>query len=92
MLNNVAIWEEIRRQAYAEIRDTAKMLIESNLSAEGSAYGDRPLSLGDRIERFIMDAQDGTLDILRYQSPAIYKEYVEQYAKDVMNSPLMKVQ
>ena len=92
MLNNVVIWEEIRKQAFDEIRDTARILIESNLNSDGGAYGDRPLSRGDRIERFLMDAKNGTLDILEYQSPKIFEEYVAQYVTDIMNSPIMKEQ
>lgn len=88
--NNVELWNEIREQAFERTLDLATELIGASLGEDGEAYGDRPLSRGNRILRFQMDAQSGALDILKVQSPRIYEDYVKQYLRDISETPLVK--
>lgn len=86
--NNVELWDEIREQAYKKCLDLSKELIESSLTTDGMAFGDRELSRGQRILRFQMDARMGALDILKVQSPRVYEDYVRQYLRDIKESPI----
>ncbi len=86
--NNIELWNEIRDQAMQKCIDLSRELIESSLTPDGMAYGDRELSRGKRILRFQMDARMGALDILKVQSPRIYEDYVRQYLRDIAESPL----
>ena len=88
--NNVELWNEIRDQAMQKCLDLSRELIEASLTPDGMAYGDQEISRGQRILRFQMDAASGAIDILRYQSPRIYEDYVNQYLKDIQDSPLVQ--
>jgi len=88
--NNVELWDEIRDQAMQKCLDLSRELIEASLTPDGMAYGDQEISRGQRILRFQMDAASGAIDILRYQSPRIYEDYVNQYLKDIQDSPLVQ--
>lgn len=88
--NNVELWDEIRDQAMQKCLDLSRELIDASLTPDGMAYGDREISRGQRILRFQMDAASGAIDILRYQSPRIYEDYVNQYLRDIQDSPLVQ--
>ena len=88
--NNIELWNEIREQALQKCLDMARELIDSSLSPEGMAFGDTELTRGQRILRFQMDAASGALDILMFQSPRIYEDYVNQYLRDIKESPLVQ--
>jgi len=92
MTNNMSIdiMEEVRVQSIAQGVEIAKALIASSMGANGEAYGDREMSVGQRIQRFMDDARSGAVDILQQQSPDIYKEYVAQFTKDINDSPLVR--
>lgn len=82
--------EEVRSQSIAQGIEIARALIANSMGANGEAYGDREMSVGQRIQRFMDDARSGAVDILEKQSPAIYKEYVAQFTKDINDSPLVR--
>lgn len=86
--NNVELWNDIRDQAMQRCMDLSRELIDASLSEDGMAFGDRPVTRGQRILRFQMDALSGALDILKVQSPRIYEDYVNQYLRDIAQSPL----
>lgn len=88
--NNLELWNEIREQAFQRTLDLSMELINASLGPDGEAYGDRQIDRGQRILRFQMDALSGALDILKMQSPAIYEDYVNQYVRDINESPLVK--
>lgn len=88
--NNIELWNEIREQAFTRCLDLSRELIDASLSEDGMAYGDREVSRGQRILRFQMDALSGAIDILKVQSPRIYEDYVNQYLRDIKNSPLVQ--
>lgn len=92
MSNNMSIdiMEEVRVQSIAQGVEIARALIANSMGANGEAYGDREMSVGQRIQRFMDDARSGAVDILEKQSPAIYKEYVAQFTKDINDSPLVR--
>jgi hypothetical protein len=88
--NNIELWNEIRDQAFTRCLDLSRELIDASLTEDGMAFGDREISRGQRILRFQMDAASGAVDILRYQSPSIYEDYVNQYLRDIKDSPLIQ--
>lgn len=92
---NVSLANEVRDGIAAECRDLLTEVIASMLGPNGEAAGDRPLSRGDRIARFIEDAEMGALDVLKVQSndptfgrPTIYEAYVREFLDDIGHSPL----
>ena len=92
MTNNMSIdiMEEVRSQSIAQGVEIAKALIANSMGANGEAYGDREMSVGQRIQGFMDDARSGAVDILQKQSPDIYNEYVAQFTKDINDSPLVR--
>jgi hypothetical protein len=88
--NNIELWNEVRDQAFERCMELSRELIETSLSPEGMAFGDKEMTRGQRILRFQMDAASGALDVLKYQSPRIYEDYVDQYLRDVKDSPLVQ--
>lgn len=96
---NVQMMNEVRRLAMQECRDLSREIIGSLLDKDGSTVGDRPLTLGERVERFVDDADSGALDILRAQSndpgygrPTIYEQYVRQFVQDMTRAPITQAQ
>lgn len=88
--NNIELWNEIREQAFERCMELSRELIDASLSPEGMAFGDKQMTKGQRILRFQMDAASGALDVLKYQSPRIYEDYVDQYLRDVQDSVLVQ--
>lgn len=86
----IEMMDEVRTQAIQHGVELAKELISVNLGPNREAYGDTEMSVGQRIQRFIDDAKSGAVDILQAQSPAIYKEYVAQFTRDINDSPLVR--
>lgn len=86
---NIALVDEIKRQAYDRLMEINTALIDSTLGADGATFGDEPLNRGDRILRFQDLAQRGVLDVLKTMSPPTYKLLVTNYVRDVANSPLI---
>lgn len=87
---NLDIWNDVREQARAKLLDLVKSTMAAQMGPDGEGFGDRTPSRAQRIARFNDDARSGALDILRVQSPRIYEQYVREYQRDVMASPLME--
>lgn len=79
----VELWDDVREQAIAELRELGPDLIGAMLSTDGGAPGDEPLSRSDRILQFMDDARSGALDILMVQSAWRYEERVRQFKADM---------
>jgi len=80
---------DIRQQSYDQCLWVARALIDVNLDSDGGAYGDRAMTVGERIQRFIDDAKMGAIDILEVQSPEIFKSMTAQFTQDLQDSPLL---
>lgn len=83
MLNNVALWDEIRTQSYDEILAVLSGVIDANMNDDGDTYGNHQISRGERIVRFQADAAAGALDIFAEQSPELFRKYVNDFLADM---------
>lgn len=86
---NNEMMSEVQEQAILELKAYGGELIAALLGTDGAAYGDQPLTRGERIARFIDDAEMGALDALRVISPTVYVRYVREYVDDIAHSGLV---
>lgn len=86
----VELLKEAGELAKRNLLDMAQAMYGVVMGTDGETFGDSQLDRGDRIARFMSDAQSGALDVLRVQSPTIYRQYVAQYVRDINDSPLVK--
>lgn len=82
------IVNEAMRRAEEELLERYADLMPLNVGPNGESYGMRPMTRGERIEAFLMRARSGALDILRAQSPAVFGRYVDEFIKDVEQTPM----
>lgn len=83
------LMDEVWQQSMDELLELGPTLIEALLGPTGSAFGDRDLTRGERILRFLDDAHTGALDVLRIQSPAVFAGYEAEFKADIAQSPLV---
>ena len=90
---NVALLNEVQKAIREHAGEMASEVIRSLMGANGETAGDAAMSRGERIARFIEDAETGALDVLKVQSndpsygrPTIYEAYVRQYVDDIAHS------
>ena len=81
--DEVAILRDAGEQAKAQLMDIAKAMYGITMGTDGETFGDAEMSRSDRILRWVMAARDGTLDILKAQSPRIYARDLKQYQRDL---------
>jgi hypothetical protein len=81
---------EIKERAMQRCLDLSLALIDRMLGSDGETFGDGPIGRGDRILRFQDLSQSGALDILEVQSPKVYQKLLQQYIKDIRESPFEK--
>lgn len=79
--------DEVQERAMRRITELAEELLKRMHRADGTTFGDVPLSRGERILRFQDYAQRGVLDALRVVKPELLERMVKQYRDDVMSSP-----
>lgn len=53
------------------------------MGTDGETFGDAQMTRSDRILRIVMAAYDGSLDVLRKQSPRIYLREMRAYQHDL---------
>lgn len=82
--------KDVQEIALEECIEISLELLDNVIGADGSSFGDRELSRGNRILRFMDDAESGALDILRVQSPEVFASYVQEYRDDIANSPIVR--
>lgn len=81
--DEVAILRDAGEQAKAQLMDIAKAMYGITMGTDGETFGDAQMSRSDRILQWVIAARDGTLDILRVQSPRIYDQGLKQYQRDL---------
>ena len=93
---NVSLANEVQRNIQEQAKELSHAVIVSLMGPNGEAAGDAQMSRGDRIARFIEDAQSGALDALKVMSndptfgrPTIYERYVQEFVDDIAHSALV---
>ena len=79
----VELLREAGKLAKRELMDIAQAMYGVVMGTDGETFGDSQMTRSDRILRWVVAAQDGTLDILRVQSPKVYADGLKQYQKDI---------
>lgn len=79
----VALLQEAGQEAKRQLLEIAQVMYGVVMGTDGETFGDRQMTRSDRILRIVMAAKDGTLDILRVQSPRIYVQAMNQYVRDI---------
>ena len=87
---DVDIVNEAAKRATAEVLDYLTILVPMNLGPQGQTYGTKTMSREDRVLAFMEDAQSGALDFLFTVNEQFAKDYVDQFNRDVMASPVMR--
>lgn len=87
---HVAMVNEIKERAMQRCLDLSLALIDRMLGSDGETFGDGPIGRGDRILRFQDLGKSGALDILQVQSPKVYEKLLQQYIRDIRESPFEK--
>jgi hypothetical protein len=88
-LYDIDLMREVQDELVDEIVEEVIELVQDSVGPDGETYGDVPMTPGDRISAFIMDAQIGQLDILSYINQQYYQKRVRQYIDDVKHSPFI---
>lgn len=87
---SVELANEAAERAVREIADYQTIVTELNLGSQGQSYGTKTMSREDRILAFMVDAKDGALDFLKLVNEQFYRDYVHQFVRDVLASPIMR--
>lgn len=83
------ILQEAGEEAVEEFIEEVMAILGDSMGEDGEVPGMVPMSPGDRIAQFQMDAQSGQLDALRTLNPKHYEARVRQYLQDIKNSPFV---
>lgn len=79
----VAELQEAGQLAKRLLLEDARAMYGVVMGTDGETFGDRPMSRGDRLLRIVMAANDGSLDVLRQQSPKIYQREMRDFQHDL---------
>lgn len=82
--------DEVYKRSMERITEMAIEVIKAVLRPDGTTFGDTDLNRGERIQRFQDYAQRGVLDALETVKPELLKRLVEQYNKDMSESPFVR--
>ena len=83
------ILQEAGDEAVEEFIEEVMALLGDSMGEDGEVPGMVPMSPGDRIAQFQLDAQSGQLDALKTLNPKHYEARVRQYLEDIKKSPFV---
>lgn len=86
---DIELVREIQDEVVDELVEEITGLVLDSVGPDGETYGDVPMTPGDRIAAFMLDAQIGQLDILSYINKDYYQKRVSQYIDDIKHSPFI---
>lgn len=84
---NADLMEEIQKRAFQKCMDLTNELVDSQLGV-----GDHQLNRAERIARFVDYAERGVLDALKGIGAPVYQKLVNEYIRDIGNSPYITQQ
>lgn len=81
--SDLELMDDVQQQLRDRLTELIPLLVQAQLGDDGNAFGDQPLTRGQRIARFMDDASSGALDILVVQSSEIAKQYIADFQRDM---------